>query len=90
MKWELPLCISNNLYYNETEVKRKTIGVTKLLLDDIAKQSDENDRDWQEQMDEILDVLEYAESRGLNMGGVLFGNERLYGTDPVPGDAERE
>ena len=47
MKWELPLCISNNLYYNETEVKRKTIGVTKLLLDDIAKQSDEN---WQEQM----------------------------------------
>ena len=50
MKWELPLCISNNLYYNETEVKRKTIGVTKLLLDDIAKQSDENDRDWQEQM----------------------------------------
>ena len=50
MKWELPLCISNNLYYNKTEVKRKTIGVTKLLLDDIAKQSDENDRDWQEQM----------------------------------------
>ena len=52
--------------------------------------SAENGRDWQEQMDEILDVLEYAESRGLNMGGVLFGNERLYGTDPVPGDAERE
>lgn len=38
----------------------------------------ENGRDWQEQMDEILEVLEYAGSKGLNMGGVLFGNEALY------------
>ncbi|MDE7246256.1 MAG: phage portal protein [Lachnospiraceae bacterium] len=38
----------------------------------------ENGRDWQEQMDDILDVLEYAENKGLNMGGVLFGNEALY------------
>lgn len=38
----------------------------------------ENGRDWKEQMDEILEVLEYAEDKGLNMGGVLFGNEKLY------------
>lgn len=41
----------------------------------------ENGKDWKDQVDEILDVLDYAESRGLNMGGVLFGNEELYGND---------
>lgn len=40
--------------------------------------SSENGRDWKEQMDDILEVLEYAEDRGLNLGGVLFGNEKLY------------
>lgn len=40
--------------------------------------SAENGREWKEQMDDILEVLEYAEGKGLNMGGVLFGNESLY------------
>lgn len=38
----------------------------------------ENGREWKEQMEDILEVLEYAEEKGLNMGGVLFGNESLY------------
>lgn len=42
----------------------------------------ENGRDWREQMDDILDVLEYAEDRGFDMGGVLFGNENLYKNSP--------
>ena len=49
----------------------------------------ENGRDWKEQMDEILDVLNYAESRGLNMGGVLFGNDGLYGAN-AEGSTERK
>ncbi len=40
--------------------------------------SAENGRDWREQMEDILEVLEYAENKGLNMGGVMFGNESLY------------
>lgn len=40
--------------------------------------SAENGRDWKEQMDDILEVLKYAEEQGLDMGGVLFGNEKLY------------
>lgn len=51
--------------------------------------SAENGKDWKEQMDEILDVLEYAESRGLNMGGVLFGDAELYG-NPETGSTERK
>ena len=49
----------------------------------------ENGREWKEQMDEILDVLDYAESRGLNMGGVLFGNDGLYGAN-AEGGSERK
>lgn len=40
--------------------------------------SAENGRDWKEQMNDILEVLKYAEDNGLNMGGVLFGNDKLY------------
>ncbi len=39
----------------------------------------ENGRDWQEQIDETLEVLEYANEKGLNMGGVLFGNDYYKG-----------
>lgn len=35
----------------------------------------ENGRDWKEQIDETLEVLEYANGKGLNMGGVIFGND---------------
>ncbi len=44
--------------------------------------SAENGKDWHEQMDDILEVLMYAEEKGLNMGGVLFGNENLYKNSP--------
>lgn len=40
--------------------------------------SAENGRDWKEQLDDILEVLEYAKDNGLDLGGVLFGNEALY------------
>lgn len=51
--------------------------------------SAENGKDWQEQMDEILDVLEYAESRGLNLGGVLFGDAELYGSSKAGSTKEK-
>ncbi|MBO5145020.1 MAG: phage portal protein [Lachnospiraceae bacterium] len=35
----------------------------------------ENGRDWKEQIDETIEVLEYAGSKGLDMGGVIFGND---------------
>lgn len=33
----------------------------------------ENGRDWRDQIDDIAEVLEYGESKGVDMGGVLFG-----------------
>ena len=38
----------------------------------------ENGRDWKEQLDETLEVLEYARERGLEIGGVMFGKDGLY------------
>lgn len=40
--------------------------------------SAENGRDWKEQLNDIMEVLKYAEDNGLDLGGVLFGNEALY------------
>lgn len=34
----------------------------------------ENGKDWKEQLEEMIEVLEYADEKGLDIGGVLFGN----------------
>lgn len=39
----------------------------------------ENGRDWKEQVDDMLEVLEYADAKGLDMGGVIFGNDYYKG-----------
>ncbi len=44
----------------------------------------ENGRDWKEQMDEIIEVLKYAEENGLDMGGVMFGKDGVY----MPGSTD--
>ena len=40
----------------------------------------ENGKDWQEQIDEMAEVLEYAKSKGIDLGGVIFGqnDSELY------------
>lgn len=35
----------------------------------------ENGKDWQEQIDEMSEILDYAKSKGINLGGVIFGQE---------------
>lgn len=45
----------------------------------------ENGRDWKEQMDDIIEVLEYAEDKGFDMGGVLFGKESECGAVQAKG-----
>ena len=32
----------------------------------------ENGRDWQEQIDDMVEVLEYGKSKGIDLGGVIF------------------
>lgn len=35
----------------------------------------ENGRDWQEQLDDIMAVMEYGTEKGVNLSGILFGTE---------------
>lgn len=42
----------------------------------------ENGKDWKEQIDEMAEVIEYGKSKGIDMGGVIFGKSI---TDTQPG-----
>lgn len=42
-----------------------------------ADLTSENGKDWREQIDEIAEILEYGKEKGINMGGVIFGNSVL-------------
>lgn len=42
----------------------------------------ENGRDWKEQIDDMYETLDYAKSKGIELGGVIYGKkkEELYDT----------
>lgn len=39
-----------------------------------ADLTSENGKDWREQVDEIAAIIEYGKEKGIDMGGVIFGN----------------
>lgn len=45
----------------------------------------ENGRDWKEQINEIAEILEYGRTKGIDMGGVIFGKG-----NPVSAEAGKE
>ena len=47
----------------------------------------ENGKDWKEQIDETIAVLEYARGKGLEMGGVIFDRTK---SELVPAGDEQE
>jgi capsid protein len=44
--------------------------------------SAENGRDWKAQIDDIVEVNEYAKGKGLDLEGVLFGAKKAEETPP--------
>lgn len=50
----------------------------------------ENGKDWKEQMNDILEVLKYAQENGLEMGGVMFGQEGLFNPQDTSGGGKKE
>lgn len=47
----------------------------------------ENGKDWKEQIDEMAEVLEYGKSKGIDMGGVIFGTKKA---EPVADTGAKE
>lgn len=46
----------------------------------------ENGKDWKEQLDEIITVLEYGKEKGIDLGGVIFGQNGIFSAEEsVPG-----
>lgn len=48
--------------------------------------SAENGRDWRSQIDDMAEVLEYGKEKGIDMGGVLFGQTEQVPQSPDEGD----
>ena len=48
----------------------------------------ENGKDWKEQIDEIAEILKYGEEKGIDLGGVIFGDR--YKTDKFEGFEEKQ
>ena len=65
-KWIDPL--------KEANASRIALNTGQKTWADLAS---ENGKDWKEQIDEMAEVLKYGNSRGIDMGGVMFGT---YGT----------
>ena len=40
-----------------------------------ADMAAENGKDWKEQIDEMAEIMEYGQAKGLDMGGVIFGKK---------------
>lgn len=48
--------------------------------------SAENGRDWRSQIDDMAEVMEYGKEKGIDMGGVLFGQTEQVPQSPDEGD----
>lgn len=53
-----------------------------------ADMTAENGKDWKEQIDEIVEILTYGKEKGIDLGGVIFGNR--YGTETASGAGEKQ
>lgn len=51
-----------------------------------ADMAAESGKDWKEQIDEMAEILNYGNSKGINMGGVIFGNDQYTATDKSEGN----
>lgn len=55
----------------EANSNRIALNTGQKTWADIAS---ENGKDWKEQIDQMAEIMKYGESKGIDMGGVIFGN----------------
>jgi lambda family phage portal protein len=71
----------------ETNANRIALSTGQKTWGDLAS---ENGKDWKEQINEMVEVIEYGKEKGIDMGGVIFGNNSK--TEPIkkPDTAEAD
>lgn len=68
--------------YKESNANKIALQTGQKTFKQIAA---ENGRDWRSQIDDMAEVLEYGNSKGIDLGGVLFG---IKESEPKPDDDE--
>lgn len=68
--------------YKESNANKIALQTGQKTYKQIAA---ENGRDWRTQIDDMAEVLEYGKSKGIDLGGVLFG---IKEETPEPDDDE--
>ena len=57
----------------EDDKKLREVLTKFLSRNDYEVLAAENGKDWKEQVDEIAEIMEYGVKKGIDMGGVIFG-----------------
>jgi lambda family phage portal protein len=68
--------------YKESNANKIALQTGQKTYKQIAA---ENGRDWRDQVDDMAEVLDYGNEKGIDMGGVLFG---IKDTNEIPDDDE--
>ena len=73
---------------------QKEAGATKTALNTGIKTykqiAAENGTDWRTQIDDMAEVLEYANEKGIDLGGVFYDGKLSGGTEESEDDSEEE
>lgn len=70
--------------YKESNANKIALQTGQKTYKQIAA---ENGRDWRDQINDMAEVLEYGEEKGIDMGGVLFGSFKETDADESSGSA---
>lgn len=62
----------------EANANKTALNTGQKTWGDLAS---ENGKDWKEQIDEMAEILEYGNSKGIDMGGVIFGKNETPTAD---------
>lgn len=62
----------------EANANKAALNTGQKTWGDLAS---ENGKDWKEQIDEMAEIIEYGNSKGIDMGGVIFGNSNAIGAN---------
>ena len=71
----------------EANANKTALNTGQKTWADIAS---ENGKDWKEQVDEMAEIIKYGKEKGIDMGGVIFGNGGKTNADTITGTTKTD
>lgn len=69
----------------EAKANKTALNTGQKTWADLAS---ENGKDWKEQIDEMAEIMEYGQDKGIDMGGVIFGSNKNSSGKGAKADGE--